>query len=522
MNREVEEKSDGESECFGNEEFVWESMDGWNGVKETFLPKSTGPTRAFENAYDAFRSFWDDSLLSHIVLQTNIYAQSVQSARFRRDWYDTNTDEILILFAFWMMMGIIHMPTIKSCFSKLPILRTEIFRNMFSEGRYWNLNRAFHLANGSRDANASNNPLHPMGPIIEQLNVKFKQNYVLHQDICIDESLTLWKGPLGFKQIIQTKAAQFGIKTYQLCESSTGYLWSYFVYTGRNTTWTLPSSVSTVIKLVQPLLNLGHVLYTDNWLNSPTLARYLKRRKTDCVGTLRASRLNVPVVVQRTPLADGEFIARQAGDVMVVALQDRKRITCISTFHGVTQVHRESRHGQYKLKLIHDYNRGIGGVDRLDQMLEPYLLERKQCKKWTRKLFKRLLNVTVQNARILLEKSSDTSIASLSFRLTLVQSIIDRHRNSVPQRNPQNRPPGPRITYAQFPEGRLTERHFIRRTPITAEMRAAIRHASNLGRRQCVWCTANGRRASKTAYECASCKVALCLDFCFEQFHTIP
>lgn len=524
-NVEVEEDaSDVEND--DSEEFVWMSMDEWSGVKETFVPESSGPSRIFENAYDAFRSYWDDSLLSHIVSETNRYAQGVQSAKFCRDWYETNIHELLMLFAFWMMLGIHKMPTIKSCFSKHTILRTEIFRSMFSEDRYWNVNRAFHLANGSRDTNNPDNILYPMGPVIDQLNEKFQQNYRLSQDICIDESLTLWKGPLGFKQYIKTKSARFGIKSFQLCESSTGYLWSFFIYVGRRTTnSTLPSSASTVIKLVQPLLNLGHVLYMDNWFNSPMLARYLKRRRTDCVGTLRPSRRKVPAVIQRTPLVEGEFVARQSGDVMVVALQDRKRLTCLSTFHGVTQVHKEARPGRsshFKLELIEDYNHGMGGVDRLDQMLEPYLVERKQCVKWTRKLFKRLLNITVQNARILLEKSSNTKISSLTFRLALVQSIIDCHRSHIPLRNPQNPTPRPRISHSQFPAERLTERHFIRRIPITDEMRANVRHSSNLGRRQCVWCTANGRRGSRTAYECPQCKVSLCLDFCFEQFHTIP
>lgn len=525
MNAEVEEDAS-DVEDDDSEDFVWMPMNEWNGQKETFLPESSGPSRVFENAYDAFRSYWDDSLLSHIVGETNRYAQGVQSARFCRDWYETNIHELLMLFAFWMMLGIHKMPTIKSCFSKHPILRTEIFRSLFSEDRYWNINRAFHLANGSRDTNNPDNVLYPMGPVLDELNEKFKRNYRLSQDICIDESLTLWKGPLGFKQYIKTKSARFGIKSYELCESTTGYLWSFFIYVGRRTTnSTLPSSVSTVIKLVQPLLNLGHVLYMDNWFNSPMLARYLKRRRTDCVGTLRPSRRKVPAIIQRTPLVEGEFVARQSGDVMVVALQDRKRLTCLSTFHDVTQVHKETRPGRsshFKLELIEHYNHGMGGVDRLDQMLEPYLVERKQCVKWTRKLFKRLLNITIQNARILLEKSSNTKISSLTFRLALVQSIIDCHRSDVPLRNPQNSTSCPRMSYPQFPAERLTARHFIRRIPITDEMRAKVRHSSNLGRRQCVWCTANGRRGSRTAYECPQCKVSLCLDFCFEQFHTIP
>lgn len=375
---------------FEAEEFVWTGMDEWNGRKESFCPETSGPTVRVSSVYDAFRCFWDDSLLSQIAAETNRYAQGIPGERFKGQCYETNIHEILVLFAFWMMLGILKMPTIKSCFTKSNLLRTEIFRAMFTEDRYWNLNRAFHLANGTRDTNDPGNVLYPMGPILKELNKKFQENYRPSQDICIDESLTLWKGPVGFKQYIKTKAARFGIKSYELCESSSGYLWSFFIYAGHGTLdSTLPSSVATVLKLIEPLLGLGHVGYMDNWFNSPMLARYLKKNKTDCVGTLRPSRKNVPVSVQRAPLAEGQFLARQSGDVMIVALQDRKRVTCLSTFHNVDQVLKEATPGRpssYKLQIVDDYNKGMGGVDRLDQMLEPYLVERKQCIKWTRKL----------------------------------------------------------------------------------------------------------------------------------------
>ncbi|PZC78474.1 hypothetical protein B5X24_HaOG202139 [Helicoverpa armigera] len=83
----------------------------------------------------------------------------------------------------------------------------------------------------------------------------------------------------------------------------------FFIYLGKRTTnSTLPSSTSTVLRLVAPLLNLGHVLFMDNWFNSPSLARFLKRRKTDCVGTLRACRKNVPIAVQKAKLVEGEYM----------------------------------------------------------------------------------------------------------------------------------------------------------------------------------------------------------------------
>ncbi|KAJ8736824.1 hypothetical protein PYW07_000095 [Mythimna separata] len=94
-----------------------------------------------------------------------------------------------------------------------------------------------------------------------------EEAYVPSQNICIDESLTLWKGNLKFRQYIKTKAAKFGVKTYELCESSTGYLWSFFVYLGKATTYdptfpsTLLKSTATVLTLIHPILSLTKELF---------------------------------------------------------------------------------------------------------------------------------------------------------------------------------------------------------------------------------------------------------------------
>lgn len=44
-----------------------------------------------------------------------------------------------------------------------------------------------------------------------------------------------WKGQLGWIQYIPSKQRRFGKKTYKLCESSTGYVWNFIVYTGKDT-----------------------------------------------------------------------------------------------------------------------------------------------------------------------------------------------------------------------------------------------------------------------------------------------
>jgi len=60
----------------------------------------------------------------------------------------------------------------------------------------------------------------------------------------------------------------------------------------------------------------------------------------------------------------------------------------------------------------------MGGVDLKDQLLQPYLLERKKMTKWYIKLFRRLLNTTVLNCMVICRANSgQTKIDHFKFRV---------------------------------------------------------------------------------------------------------
>ena len=70
-----------------------------------------------------------------------------------------------------------------------------------------------------------------------------------------------------------------------------------------------PKTAAIVLKLLEPLLGHGHTLWMDNFYNSPELAWQLKiQHFTDCVGTLKWNRKNVPKEVKDKKLKRGEII----------------------------------------------------------------------------------------------------------------------------------------------------------------------------------------------------------------------
>ncbi|XP_026322276.1 piggyBac transposable element-derived protein 4-like [Hyposmocoma kahamanoa] len=325
---------------------------------------------------------------------------------------------------------------------------------------------------------------------------------------------------MGFRRYNRSEAAKFGIKTFELCESATGYLWSFLVYTGKQSSFDLgpeiAKSTAVVLKLIEPLLNKGYRLFMDNWFNSPILARFLKRNGTDCVGTLRSSRVNVPKLVTHAPLQQGQLVARHSGDVCVLSWLDKKRITMISTCHGSAtglpnvSSRPPSRPEPFKPQAVLDYNRSMGGVDLKDQMLEPYLLERKRCAKWYVKLFKRLLNASIHNSRILLESSLKARQDNLQFRLELVHTILSLHHSRIPK----SRRVESSHRRSLFPQ--VLHTHW----PVRLQQSDTDQTRNRQGRKRCVVCLQEGRKMQKTPFKCDTCDVPLCVENCFKMYHT--
>lgn len=121
----------------------------------------------------------------------------------------------------------------------------------------------------------------------------------------------MFKGRLSWVQAIRSKAARFGFKSYELCESQSGYLYKFQIYTGKksydSTDVIAPSndlagkSTQVVLDLLGGLQHRGHCVTMDNFYNCPALARYLKSLGFDCLGTLRVNRRNVPSDIAKIP-----------------------------------------------------------------------------------------------------------------------------------------------------------------------------------------------------------------------------
>lgn len=159
------------------------------------------------------------------------------------------------------------------------------------------------------------------------------------------------------------------------------------------------------------------------------------------------------------------------------------------------------------------YNMNMGAVDVADQMLVAYPAERKRNKVWYKKMFRHMLNQTALNCYILYHKDNPSvKITHLQFRIKLIERLLETSHDPASAQVKRGRP-----SVDECNPLRLTGRHFPKRIPPNPGKRAPTRCCK-------VCCSHSGPDGKKmrkeTSFMCGDCDVPLCVEPCFEIYHT--
>ncbi|KAJ8946779.1 hypothetical protein NQ318_018989 [Aromia moschata] len=299
-----------------------------------------------------FEAFLDDGLITHIVNETNRYADQKKRGT---NWFPVTSAEMRVFLGLTILQSVVKKPELRQYWSKNPLLVTPFFSQCLSNKRFEAIHQNLHFSNNDEfdEASHPNPQLNKIWPVYDCLVTKFREAITPEKYIAIDESLLLYKGRLGWIQYIPLKRARFGIKTYMLCESKSGYVWNFIIYTGKQTNLDadykdLPVSSQVVMTLLKPLLNLGYTLTMDNFYNSPQLADLLLTHKTDVYGTLRLSRKEVPNELKSKKLKKGETASYQRGKVTILKWKDKKR-NCVDFYCSFKYLCGDRKEGKQSL-----------------------------------------------------------------------------------------------------------------------------------------------------------------------------
>uniref|UniRef100_A0A2A4J9R0 PiggyBac transposable element-derived protein domain-containing protein n=1 Tax=Heliothis virescens TaxID=7102 RepID=A0A2A4J9R0_HELVI len=240
------------SDCY---DFKWtRDRQMFTGRRENFTG-TPGPTFEITDQtriVDIFYKMIDIDFIDRICTETNRYADQkikmlkdqnkfLPTIRLHR-WIPTDRSEMISFLAIIILQGLYPLPEEESYFRFNGFGTMPYFSKIMSYNRFLLIKSLIHFVDNETITEHSR--LCKIQPVTDYFNEKFSSMYYPSQDIVIDESLLKWHGRLGFAQKILSKAAQVGVKTYELCESSSGYLWKFFIYAGKDKTRTATATTT--------------------------------------------------------------------------------------------------------------------------------------------------------------------------------------------------------------------------------------------------------------------------------------
>jgi len=465
-----------------------------------------------------FEQLVTSDFVTDCVVETNRYASQIsgraEPSPFSRvrSWAETTVSELYLYFALLILIGIDRRPKLSMYWSHDFLLNTPAFSALMSRDRFLLIRRFLHFVNNSDYVRGVSGKLFKIKPALEYFQNKFKSLFHPGKFFAVDESLLLWKGRLGWKQYIPKKRSRFGIKSFELCDCTTSYLWNFIIYSGRETDLDADNvhsqGTKVVMKLAGDLLGVGRCCVTDNFYSSPELFGLLQDNNTDAFGTCKTNRKGMSSVLARAKLKKGDMVAKRKGRFLAVRWKDKRDVCMLSTYHQGTMDDSSKKDQQgniiQKPDVVIKYNKVMGAVDKVDQMLEPYAMQRKGVK-WYIKLFEHLLDVAVFNSFVLYKECNvNSKLAFLGYKLLLVEKLITKHHfgGTASARGPSVDCPL-----------RLTARHFPTHIPASGKKSQPTR--------KCKVCS-SAKMRHETRYMCLDCgSVPLCVDPCFRLYHSV-
>lgn len=394
--------------------------------------------------------FLTSTLISTFVLETNRYATNYLAAHVNRlsphsrlkDWTNVTVAEMKAFLAIVLNMGLICKPTIESYWSQKSSQSTTWFRKLMSRNRFEIILKFFHITDVSnipQHGQPDYNPLGRFQPLIDHANRLFRQFYTPNQSMSIDESLVGTKKRIGLTQYMpKKKHHRWGIKLWVLCDAITHYCVAFSCYKGARNMEDIEQRAEcglahkVVVNLMEMgnYLNKGFHLYLDNFFTSIPLARYLYSKLTWLTGTLRLNRKGVPKQL-KGKYRVGQKVYVRKGPILQMAWREKKsnksQFIILSTNSEATSVRYTIRRNRNiiiktKPKIVHQYNRGMGGIDGTDQMLYTYLDERKNLKPWKKVIFN-VLGRMVLNAYVLYKINTQKPMCRYDFMVDIVEEL---------------------------------------------------------------------------------------------------
>lgn len=485
----------------------------WRDPSSNFKPKLTVPNERKgvvtlnvdrgAREIDVFLKLFPRSLFMHIASCTNERIQLLQKQKNKRlNMKETDMHEIMLVLGCTMIMCYNKVPAIAHYWSNNESLANSVIKKAISRDRCVFLLSKMYYNNPQKPADASK--IYYIEEVVSCLKYTFQRARTESSHQSVDESMTKFKGRSALKQYLPLKPIKRGIKLWQRCDSLTGYIYDFNIYSGKETDAVDGTLGERVVgKLASTIQSPDVCLCFDRFFTSYELLNTLNY---PCLGTCMSNRKNVPKFAKKKMQRGESDILVSDDGILATRWKDTKDVLLMSNCHGATTglAKRTLKTGD-KTEIecpdaIIFYNKFMGGVDLADQKVSTYDLDRKSAK-WWRKVFYKLLMSAVVNSWIIFNEIQNKKNPLLNFLVPLAEQLIELGRSGTRMKR--------RLS------GR-SGRHSNRRLGM---MNVGDHLPKQIAtRRRCHRCS-QAKKEVRTKTICVACDIPLCKE-CFLVFHT--
>ncbi|KAG8232017.1 hypothetical protein J437_LFUL011958 [Ladona fulva] len=167
---------------------------------------------------DFFNLFATDGFYDHAVKETNIQAEEIffknpsPWARITL-WKELTVREFHIFLGLLLHMGTIRLNQLNDYWRKGKLFDLKCFSNFMSRDRFQGILQALHFSkNPESDEPIPKDRLYKIRPLIDLFHERMNNIYSPRKELCVDESMVLWRGRLIFHQFLKNKQHRYGLK----------------------------------------------------------------------------------------------------------------------------------------------------------------------------------------------------------------------------------------------------------------------------------------------------------------------
>lgn len=349
------------------------------------------------NAYELFERFFDEKIMQIIVDSSNRYAMFLDQTNL-----NLTVDELKVFIGIMLISGYNVVSDRDDYWTNKSDMHNDLISTAMSRNRFKQISRFIHFTEQT-DVDP-HDKMWKLRPLTNCLNQNFLRNFHPEQDLSYDESMIAYFGRHSCKQFIKGKPLRFGYKVWCL-NTPSGYLVSFEIYQGKNP-YINPALEKRYGKCVAPLLQMIHssiqpsnhlrdlpfCFYFDNLFTGIPVLNYLRSLGYNATGTIRENRLprNCPlpkkIEVKKEPRGHMEYAELKDYNIALVKWNDNNCVSVVSTLYGKDPISRASRFSRIERKRIlvdrpvavEQYNKCMGGTDRMDQNVSYYRIGKEQ------------------------------------------------------------------------------------------------------------------------------------------------